>query len=173
MKDANFFPEMGKSTFYGGPLMFEPDRPRARTHVSLDKATPGARYCISPCDARVAARRAPGCRNGVARCRPTDACRSTFPVVRRALFSARHGYWRNDVPPIHPAMTFKYFRTRCGIPSLLPARDIREKLVNVRWMRNRTLSLSQCFPNWLPIPRWKELSTSIVSAPEWRQKYVT
>jgi len=43
MKGANFFPEMGKSTFHGGPLIFEPDRLGARTHVSLDKATPGAR----------------------------------------------------------------------------------------------------------------------------------
>lgn len=87
-------------------------------------------------------------------------CRSTFPVLRRALFSAWRGYWRNDVPPIHPAMTFKYFRTRCGVSSLLRARDAREKLADVRWMRNRALSLLSVFPKLAPVPRREKLCIS-------------
>lgn len=72
----------------------------------------------------------------------------TFDVFRRATCVAfGPGADIDDrVPPIHPAMTFKYFRTRRGVPSLLPrARDVREKLADVRWMRNRRRC--QCFPN--------------------------
>lgn len=46
----------------------------------------------------------------------------TFDVFRRATCVAfGPGADIDDrVPPIHPAMTFKYFRTRRGVPSLLP-----------------------------------------------------
>lgn len=96
-------------------------------------------------------------------------CRSTFPVVRRALFSDRCGYWRNDVPPIHPAMTFKYFRTRCAVPSLLHARDAREKLADVRWMRNRHLSLLSVFPKLASHDEKRMLRSLSASG----QRYVT
>lgn len=43
-----------------------------------------------------------------------------FPPRDVRCFRTWRGYWRPCVPPIHPAMTFKYFRTRRGVPSLLP-----------------------------------------------------
>lgn len=66
---------------------------------------------------------------------PADVGR--FPVARRALFSgpARILAKRRPAHSSQWAMTFKYFRTRTA--PRFPRYCAREKLADVRWMRNR------------------------------------
>lgn len=141
--------EIGKSTFHER-LWYSTLTSPAHTRVTLQNIAGRARYCISPYDVHVAARRVPGYRDCVARHRPW----MSFDISRHAtcvIFAPSPGVDIGETTsrPFIPQWRLNTSERAAAFPRYcargMPARNSRT------WDEWGIASCRccQCFPNWL------------------------